>query len=389
MKINKIKENYENENKNSKNNYDINNGRNDDKNNDKSNVLSLYRILHQYSDKEHPLTMNEIRDYMSEVNHGCDRGSITRYMNQLENELGITIHKGKGAKASYYLEERLLDKEELKLIVDAVNASNFIDKSIADKMIRKLRSVRSVYDREEFEGYIQCVNVTKADNSRILENVRCIQDAIKKNKQITFDYMKWDGNKQLVKKNPDKTYTLNPWTLIWADDRYYLFGYDTKMTDSEYKDRNYRVDKLENIKITDVDRDGKNQFQGFNANTYVSQNMGMFTGKARTIKVRIPESLVGAFIDQFGKWIDIKEDNEYKAIDEYKIIDEYKNSTKPKDMEISTTENTEKYYIVKFTATASNVLLGWLIGLKNVQVLGPEDVVDDMRKLLGMNEEYY
>lgn len=37
--------------------------------------------------------------------------------------------------------------------------------------------------------------------------------------------------------------------------------------------------------------------------------MGMYTDQERRIKVRIPESLVGTFIDQFGKWIDIKEES--------------------------------------------------------------------------------
>ena len=36
--------------------------------------------------------------------------------------------------------------------------------------------------------------------------------------------------------------------------------------------------------------------------------MGMYTDQERRINVRIPESLVGTFIDQFGKWIDIKEE---------------------------------------------------------------------------------
>ena len=39
----------------------------------------------------------------------------------------------------------------------------------------------------------------------------------------------------------------------------------------------------------------------FNADTYVAKRMGMYTDQERRIMVRIPESLVGTFIDQFGK----------------------------------------------------------------------------------------
>lgn len=51
----------------------------------------------------------------------------------------------------------------------------------------------------------------------------------------------------------------------------------------------------------ETDRQGKELSMHFNADTYVAKRMGMYTDKERRIKVRIPESLVGTFIDQFGK----------------------------------------------------------------------------------------
>ncbi len=39
----------------------------------------------------------------------------------------------------------------MKLIIDSVNASNFIEKSIATKMIDKLKSTMSLYDAKELD----------------------------------------------------------------------------------------------------------------------------------------------------------------------------------------------------------------------------------------------
>lgn len=342
----------------------------------KNNALILYQVLMKYSDKEHPLSMSDIKDYMAEETAECGRDSIARYLDQLEEEMGIDIHRGKGQAARYYIDRRLLDKEELKLITDAVYASNFIEKGIADNMIKKLKTLRSIYDGEELDRSIQCVNVAKAENDRILENVRIIQEAIKKNKQIIFDYMKWNNHKQLVRKNIEGKYSINPWTLIWANDRYYLYGYDTFEKDGVRKERHYRVDKLDNIEIMETDRQGKELFMHFNADTYVAKRMGMYTDQERRIKVRIPESLVGTFIDQFGKWIDIKEE----AICQ-------------QDIESADNEHNEKAeekkLVVTFCAVKSNVLLGWLIGLGNVEVLEPEDVKEKMMALLDKNKDYY
>ena len=61
----------------------------------------------------------------------------------------------------------------------------------------------------------------------------------------------------------------------------------------------------------------------------------MFSGKEQVITVRIPDTLVGPFIDQFGKRITIS-------------------------------EYTEGMLLVTFNAVASVILLGWLLGLQYV-----------------------
>lgn len=346
----------------------------------KNNALILYQVLEKYSDREHPLSMSDIKEYMAKEGVECGRDSISRYLDQIVEEMGIDIHRGKGQSAKYYIDKRILEKEELKLIVDAVYASNFIEKGIADNMIRKLKTLRSVYDGEELDRSIQCVNVAKAENDTILENVGIIQEAIKKNKQITFDYMKWNSNKQLVKKNIEGKYSINPWTLIWANDRYYLYGYDTCEKNGIRKERHYRVDKLDNIEITENARQGKELFLYFNADTYVAKRMGMYTDKERRIKVRIPERLVGAFIDQFGKRIDIKEDVACPQDNEC-VDTTYNEKVKEKAK--------EKSLIVTFNAAKSNILLGWFIGLGDVEVLEPEDVREKIVELLNKNRDYY
>lgn len=245
----------------------------------------------------------------------------------------------------------------MRLIIDSVNASNFIEKSIATKMIDKLKSTMSIYDSEELDRNVLGINIAKAENRKILYNVNLIQEALNKGVQISFDYMGWNRNKKLVKKS-DRRYNMNPWALIWANDRYYLYGYDVKETQGVLYERHYRVDKLDNIILSEVSREGKSQFRSFNANTYVSRRMGMFSGREQAITVRIPENLVGAFIDQFGKRITI-------------------------------TEETDGMLLVTFNAVASVILLGWIIGLKCAEVVAPENVREDIKALIQCNMNYY
>jgi predicted DNA-binding transcriptional regulator YafY len=323
----------------------------------KNRVLALYKILINYTDEQHQISMQDILGYMEAEGHFCSEDSILRYIKQLRNELGVDVISSRGRNAQYFIGDRLLEKEEMRLIIDSVNASNFIEKSIATKMIDKLKSTMSIYDSEELDRNVLGINIAKAENRKILYNVNLIQEALNKGVQISFDYMGWNRNKKLVKKS-DRRYNMNPWALICANDRYYLYGYDVKETQGVLYERHYRVDKLDNIILSEVSREGKSQFRSFNANTYVSRRMGMFSGREQAITVRIPENLVGAFIDQFGKRITI-------------------------------TEETDGMLLVTFNAVASVILLGWIIGLKCAEVVAPENVREDIKALIQCNLNYY
>lgn len=323
----------------------------------KNRTLALYKILVKYTDEQHPISMQDILVHMESEGHFCSEDSILRYIKQLRNELGVDVISGRGRNARYFIGNRLLEKEEMKLIIDSINASNFIEKNIATKMIDKLKSTMSIYDSEELDRSVLGINIAKAENTKILYNVNLIQEALAQGVQISFDYMGWNKNKKLVKKS-ERRYNMNPWALIWANDRYYLYGYDVKEKDGVLNERNYRVDKLDNIQLSDIPREGKSQFRSFNANTYVSRRMGMFSGKEQAITVKIPESLVGAFIDQFGKRITISEE-------------------------------VDGMLLVTFIAVPSVILLGWLLGLKSVEVLEPESVKEDIINLIQQNMSFY
>lgn len=323
----------------------------------KNRVLALYKILIKNTDEQHPISMQDILTYMDSEGYSCSEDSILRYIKQLRNELDVDVISNRGRNARYFIGNRLLEKEELKLIIDSINASNFIEKSIATKMIDKLKCTMSTYDSEELDRSVLGINIAKAENKKILYNVNIIQEALSKGVKISFDYMGWDKHKKLIKKS-ERRYNMNPWALIWANDRYYLYGYDVKKTGDVFTERNYRVDKLDNIQLSDIPRDGKTQYRSFNANTYVSRRMGMFSGKEQAITVRIPEYLIGAFIDQFGKRIAISEES-------------------------------EDVLLVTFHAVPSVILLGWLAGLKVAEVAEPPNVREDIINLLQQNMNLY
>jgi len=321
----------------------------------KNKVLALYRYLTENTDENHRVTMQDIIEHMENEGYAYSRDTAKRNIKQLREELGVDVISSRGKYANYYVGDRLLEKEELKLIVDSINASNFIEKDIAKKMTDKLKSIVSKYDAEELQRNVLGINVAKTENKKILYNVNTIQEALKKNVQISFYYKNWNMRKELVRKRQRK-YTLNPWALIWANDRYYLFGYDV---DEKQSERHYRVDKLEEIELLDTPRSGEKEFRKFDATTYVSRRIGMFSGEEIYIKVKVKEHLIGAFIDQFGTEIVVGEPTEGGTVE------------------------------VSFYAVASSNLFGWLIGLDGVEIVSPIAIQKKLLELIKKNNELY
>lgn len=87
----------------------------------KNRVLALYRILIKHTDEQHPISMQDILTHMELAGHSCSEDSVLRYIKQLRNELGVDVISGRGRNARYFIGGRLLEKEELKLIIDNMN----------------------------------------------------------------------------------------------------------------------------------------------------------------------------------------------------------------------------------------------------------------------------
>lgn len=66
------------------------------------------------------------------------------------------------------------------MIVDAINASNFIGREIADEMVQKLKELLSENQRDYLDHNVLGMVNNKTENQKILDNVDKIQEACDK-----------------------------------------------------------------------------------------------------------------------------------------------------------------------------------------------------------------
>ena len=227
--------------------------------NEKLKILYLMQILMEETDKNHILNALELCDIL-ENRYGISSSRKTIYSDvERLKEYGIQIEQLKGKNQGYYIEQREFELPELKLLVDAVQSSNFITNKKSDKLIRKLEKLTSKENAKQLQRQVYIYNRAKSENETIFNSVDLIHRAMQENKQIEFQYAEWTPKKELRLKRDGAKYTTSPWSLTWNGENYYLVSADTKGTAI----RHYRVDKMQNIKLLDEKRTGKEQFEGF------------------------------------------------------------------------------------------------------------------------------
>ncbi|MBP3902374.1 MAG: WYL domain-containing protein [Blautia sp.] len=315
---------------------------------EKLKILYLMQVLLEETDPEHPLNATQLIERMqSRYDYSYNRKTIYADIGRLQ-AYGMQIGQTKGSSFGYYVEKRDFDLAELKLLVDAVQSSKFITKEKSEDLIRKLAGLTSNEYAKQLQRQVFIYNRIKADNDAIYANVDALHEAIQKNRQIGFKYCEWTVRKELVQKKNGAEYVVSPWALTWDDENYYLVGYE----ESSEKIKHYRVDKMQEIRVKDEPRLGKERFKDFDLAAFARKTFGMYGGEDRKITLEGENHLAGVVIDRFGTDVMMR----------------------PYDRE---------HFHASVTVTISPQFFGWLAGIgKGIKIFRPEDVREAYREYL-------
>jgi predicted DNA-binding transcriptional regulator YafY len=268
--------------------------------NQKMKMFYLVDYLKRNTDMDHTVSMKEILEYLDSNGISAERKSIYNDI-ELLNNYGYDINFKKERPSGYYIGSREFELAELKLLVDAVQSSKFITERKSNSLISKLEKMSSKYEAHNLQRQVYVTNRVKADNEAILYNIDFIHEAIGDNKKIIFKYCEWNTDKKLVYRNQGEDYIVSPVTLLWDDENYYLVAYD----DENERIKHFRVDKIRDIRVSDMKRDRNDLINEIKPDAYSKQHFGMFSGDVETVTLCFEKSAVGIVIDRFGKEIDI------------------------------------------------------------------------------------
>ncbi|WP_295088104.1 HTH domain-containing protein [Ruminococcus sp.] len=114
----------------------------------KNKLLLLTEILKQESDAEHPITTNALIGKLLGNAISCDRRTLARDISQLK-DMGYPVRSTKvGHSNAFYLEHNEFSLAELKILIDAVQASSVIPEDMTNVLIEKIANLGGTHCAE-------------------------------------------------------------------------------------------------------------------------------------------------------------------------------------------------------------------------------------------------
>lgn len=260
--------------------------------NQKLKLMLLARLLEQQTDEVHPRSAQQLIAALAEHGIKAERKSIYSDIAALQ-DLGMDICLQNGKNGGYYLASREFELPELKLLVDAVQASKFLSERKTVQLIRKLETLASRWDAGRLRRQVVVSGRVKTMNESVFYTVDQIHEAIAANRQIQFRYFEWGVDKQ--KHFRDRRYIASPYALCWENENYYLVAYSER-----HGITHYRVDKMAQLQMLDTPRIVNDETRALDVSKYGKNVFGMFGGEQMQVKMRFENPLAGVVLDRFG-----------------------------------------------------------------------------------------
>lgn len=321
----------------------------------KAKLIYILDMLRENTDEEHAMSTKDIISKLESYGIHADRKTIYADIEELVN-MGYDILKRDSRNGGgYYLASREFELAELKLLVDAVQATRFITPKKSRELIHKIEKLTSKHEAVQLQRQVYVAGRSKAENEGIYYNVDAIHKAIQNDVQLEFNYLAWTPDKKLVSRRKNQVYKVSPWALLWQEENYYLAAFDEEAGMIKH----YRVDKMGNVNILTDKRVGKDVYEQIDVAGYTNRTFGMFGGETKQVTLCMKNELAGVMIDRFGKGIPIR-------------------------------KRDDATFTVRLTVSMSQQFFGWLAGLgSDAWIVAPDEAAEGYKNYLLANLANY
>lgn len=290
-------------------------------------IMNILDILRRYSDADHRLSQKDIIDILqTEYDMTADRKAIKRNLMNLidfgyDLEYSESVRKNKNGEDEIIYTDWYLNREfsdaELRLLIDSLLFSKHIPYSQCKALIEKVGHQSNQYFRSKVR-HIRNLPIDQPDNAELFYTIEILDEAIEKNKQVSFRYGDYGTDKKVhlrCNSNGDpKEYLVNPYQMVATNGKYYLIGNIEKYDNISH----YRVDHIHDIRLLETpakpQRKVKGMEHGLDLPKHMAEHVYMFSGESQRIVMRTTPGMAGELIDWFGNGVTFSDEAENSVI---------------------------------------------------------------------------
>lgn len=318
----------------------------------KERPFRILKYLYENTDEDHRVSTAElVRIFVAEDAH-ANRKTVKDDIDVLLGE-GFDIVTVRSRNHSFFLRNRKFEVPEIKLLIDAVSSSGFINAEKSAKLIGKLTTMMSRHQAKKNRCHLYTPNRIKTDDHQIYCIVDAISDAINEGKKIRYRRFGYNGKKEKYLCSDGELYSVSPYALIWDDNHYYMCGY----SDDKQMIVHLRVDRMCIVGVTD--EDAVPLPEGFSIDEYVQHRFRMFAGDEVEVTLECRNDMMDDIIDRFGE-------------------------------EVETWSVSEETFYAKVSVTDSPNFYGWVFPFEGkIRIIGPEEIRDKYRSMVKASNRMF
>ena len=264
---------------------------------EKSRILLVLHYLLEKTDTDHDVSSKDIMRML------CENGLLTSDNRTIEQDIDLLIAAGydivknhrNGVPPRYKVVSRGFDTVELKILIDAVVASRFIQPDRSRQLIQNLANLAGPSARAGLSAKAENLPAIKQALGGTMYVADALYRAIIAKQKVSYQMIDFRvPDKQPVLHRGGYVYTVSPYAMIWSNDRYYLLAYE----ESRRAILTPRVDHITNVSI--LEDDIIPAPKDFDIGYYYSSSYKIYDGPEQEITLLCRNQLLVKLIDRFG-----------------------------------------------------------------------------------------
>lgn len=192
-------------------------------------LILLRDYLYTNATPTHAVKIGDMMDYLESKRYKVEIKTVYRDIEALRNFFYLDIDYD-GRQRGYILKNPQFEPYELRMIVNSIQAAQFITQQEADRLTDKImKELADNYTRPSLNRRTFIPNRVHAVNEDAMKGLDIIYEAIAQDKKISYKYFKYALNgynktKEYQKLDGSIIITASPYKVAWENDKFWVYA---------------------------------------------------------------------------------------------------------------------------------------------------------------------